>query len=69
MINLSMECSSIVCIADFGPGDLGSNLGWSIVKFKSKIEFSRIIQARTVTLQWGGGILVGIKSELSRHVL
>ena len=27
----SMECSSIVSIAAFGPGDLGSNPGWFTV--------------------------------------
>ena len=42
-----MECSSMVSIAAFVPGDPGSNPGWFAVsnEFKSKIEFSLIMQA------------------------
>ena len=31
-----MECSSIVSIATFGPGDPGSNPGWSVVSNSNK---------------------------------
>ena len=47
----------MVSKAPFGPGDPGSNPGWfAVSKFKSKIEFSQIIQAcstleNTITLQ------------------
>ena len=30
-MHMSMECCSIVIIAAFGPGDLGSNPGWFAV--------------------------------------
>ena len=61
-LNESMErSSSMDSIAAFGPKDQGSNSAWFGLKFKSEIEFSRIIQAcstlaSTVTLQLGASL-------------
>ena len=42
----SMDCSSLVSVAIFSPGDPGSNPGWFAVwNSNPKIEFTRIIQA------------------------
>ena len=38
---MSMECSSIVSIAPFGPGDPGSNPGWFAVSSSDqKLSFT-----------------------------
>ena len=39
-----MECSSIVSIAPFGPGNLGSKLGWFVVlNSNPKLSFNQEI--------------------------
>ena len=42
----AMECSSIVSITTFGPGDLGSNPGWFAVS-----NFSQNLSSNTLIIQ------------------
>ena len=69
-----MKCSSMVCIAAFGPGDPGSNPGWfSVLNSNRKLSYkymnnTRLVYCSSAFLCQHVWFLAGVPSQLSHGV-